>query len=812
METRLHSSRKVRIFLLLLLPVALIMRKFRWITFATLLTASHPLTSQEPTVLHVNDAAIHEHVKKLGINLGGQTFYGSSQIERNLVSRNPGFEGEEWQTLLQCTQVTATSCTDYYPNGRWPAGFLDGGTYEFILGAAKGQTGAIIHSTAPDPVGKSGVTIQFAAGARTPAVSDYLVVRKQRSPTLPGGWATSGSGGGTVSTETTDLSPSTAGTQAVRLSASGSGEGANVGQYFDSAPVQSFVHMRGQYTISFKAKGISGNRKLSIRLLRISPFKPPPLFMKSVTLDGGWRDYSFTFTAEEAPDAFGTASLSFGASGAEVLLDDVSLVATEPNGTAFRTEVVDTLQRLHPGVLRYMDSGQNYGSSIYNMLAVEGARKRTGYSKWAIDTSDMPIGLHDFLVLCEKVGAEPWYSMQMGMSPDEVKALMEYLGGPVTTKYGAKRAALGHPVPWTKVFSTIHLEYGNEAWNVGNQGSAIYDPALYGRRAADVFSMIRSSPWFAAKSFDLILDSQAVNPWRTGKELSSSSGVDSVDIAPYLFSPFNDDSSIESVFGPMFAEPEMMDSTPKGLVRLQADAAANAKPPASLAVYETSIGTEAGSVPQASVDAAIPSVGAGIAAIDHMLLMLRDDGILVQNTFQLTGYRAGFRNSKTHDTKENSPVWGVVVDMGGATNRVRPSFLAQEMANQAIYPTMLATNITGFDPTWDQPPSTNSKVQLAGAHELQPFAFTDGKRDAVIIFNLSRATPRSLTIAGKHAPAGMVTVKTLTSGRITDGNEFAENVKTATREEKDVRAGQTVFVLPPFSMTVFMSGERGHVQ
>lgn len=812
LKTHSRRLRKLGIFLLLLFAGALIMtRKVRWPVFGMMLAALHPLAAQQPTVLHVTQTVIHEHVKRLGINLGGETFYGSSQIARNLVSRNPGFEGDQWQSVLQCAQVTATSCTDSYPSTQWPAGFLDGGTYEFILGAAKGQAGPILHSTAVDKVTKTGVTIQFAAGAKVPAVNDYLVVRKEISRPVPGGWSPYASGGGTVTTESKDLSPTTPGVQAVRLSASGQGQSATLTEFFDSTPVRSYLRLQGEYTLRFKAKGAGGNHQLSVRLLRQSTGSNQAFFSKVVSADGCWRDYSYNFETNEAPNAFGTIALSFSVSRGEVLVDDVSLVASEANGTAFRTEVVAALQRLRPGVLRYMDSGLNFGSSIYNMLAVEGARKRTGYNKWGLEGNDIPIGLDDFLVLCEKLGTEPWYAMQMGMSEDEVKALMEYLGGPVTTKYGAKRAALGHPVPWTKVFPTIHLEYGNEAWNSGFQGSSISDPVSYAQRATAIFDLVRSSPWFSAKGYDLILNGQAVNPWRTGKELSSGAGFDTVDIAPYLFGPFNDDTSIESVFGPMFAEPEMMDSTPKGIVHQQAEVAARAKPPVNLAVYETSIGTEQGTVPQASLDAAIPSVGAGVAAIDHMLLMLRDDGVLVQNTFQLTGNQARFRNTLTKQTTETSPIWGVVIDLGGPTYRVRPSFLAQQMANEAILPTMLATNITGYDPTWDQPLSANSKVQLPGAHELQPFAFTDGKEDTLIIFNLSRATPRSLTLAGENAPSGTVTVKTLTSARITDSNEAADNVKIAVREEKDVTPGKTVFVLPPFSMSVFSGNAQNTI-
>ena len=59
----------------------------------------------------------------------------------------------------------------------------------------------------------------------------------------------------------------------------------------------------------------------------------------------------------------------------------------------------------------------------------------------------LPSGLHEFLALCQVLHAEPYYDVPPGMTPAEMSALMEYMGGPATTPYGAKRAALGQAAP-----------------------------------------------------------------------------------------------------------------------------------------------------------------------------------------------------------------------------------------------------------------------------------------------------------------------------------------------------------------------------
>ena len=53
----------------------------------------------------------------------------------------------------------------------------------------------------------------------------------------------------------------------------------------------------------------------------------------------------------------------------------------------------------------------------------------------------------------------------VGVDPDDPSGLMEYLGGPATTKFGKIRADRGQEKPWTEVFKAIHIEFGNEAWN-----------------------------------------------------------------------------------------------------------------------------------------------------------------------------------------------------------------------------------------------------------------------------------------------------------------------------------------------------------
>ena len=759
------------------------------------------------TVIHVGSNIQRENVIRLGMNIGGEDYFDSQQILKNLVSQNPGFEGQQWQSVLKCGKPTPTSCTDGNNDGSWPEGFLDAGTYEVITGAGEGQTGTILHSTA---AGSSiGTTIQFTPLAKLPAANDYIVVRKSSPGHALDGWNQYASGGAVIAPEFKDLSPRTPGLQAVRIGATGPGQFASLSTSFDSTTGHSYLQLRGTYRIRFRAKSVSGSKSFGVKVQRSGA--SDPLFDQTVPLSAAWQDYTLDFNANESTRAVDAVGLSFTVSGSEVLLDDVSLEEATANGTAFRDDVVATLRRLKPGVLRYMDSGQNFGSTLDNMLAPQMSRQRSGFSRYATTANDVPIGLHDFLVLCEKLNVEPWYTMQIGMSTQEAANLLEYLGGPATTKYGAARGALGHPVPWTQTFPRIHLEYGNEAWNTAQPGASIAEPAAYANRATTIFQMIRASKWYSQDHFNLIANTQANVVWITEQILKTMQGADTISIGAYNFNTFGDDSSIENIFGPMFAEPQFLDDCVEGYIHQQAHAVVTSPHTAHLAVYETNVGATTGTASQASVNATLPSLGAGIASVEHMLLMLRDLNVTVQNTFQIGGGNFHFTNTAGTDNKETVPVWAVVVDMGGPTNRVRPSFLAQQLTNEAMRPTMLPTSHTGADPTWDQKKTANDNFGLDHIRELQSFAFSDAQSSTMVVVNLSRTSANSVSLAGQCAPQGTVTVQTLTSKAINDTNELEEKVKTVTREEQNAVPGATTFELPPFSMTSFSSSNHGCV-
>ena len=755
------------------------------------------------TDIAIGPDVLRSGVKRFGINLSGQTFYDSGMMLKNLVSRNPGFEGETWQSILRCKSVTPATCTDENQYASWPAGFLDNARFEVLSGVAAGSTGTVLSSTAP--ANSAGMTLGLSAAPAGLAPGDFLLVRADKPGDAQAGWWTKLDNGAAITTEVHDLSPLTRGKQALRIDAALPGQHAEVTSYFDTTAGRSFLQLHGLYQLQFRAKLVAGRPALPVSFSRQDSRPGNHIyFAKDVPLTDSWQDFRFDFPIAEDGRALGALALSFSASQTAYLLDDVQLERVDgsaSNTTAFRDEVVDTLFALKPGVIRFMDNGTSFGSTLDDLLAPQLARRRGGSLYKTAREEDIPIGLHDALALAQAIHAEPWYTLPGTLSTAEGSHLIEYLAGPPSSPYGAVRAALGQQAAWTTVFPVIHLELGNEMWNAGTYGGAsLAAPAAYSGRTNQIFSTMRQSSGFKAASFDLILGAQAENVWLTPQELKAGNQQDSISFAPYLFGQFNDASSNEAVFGAMFAEPEFEDTS--GIMAQQVAATRAAPHRTAPAVYEVNLGTSTSTnntITQADLDRVVPSLGAGLAVADHMLLMLRELGITNQCVFALPEFANQFL--EPGDGSKTVPLWGSVIDMGGPTNLRRPTYLAEQVVNQALLPEELITHLTGANPTWYQASSSNDAVGPGHPHLLQTFAFRDGAHRTLILINLSRTGSLPVTLSGPNKPYSTVTETRLASSAITDTNELDAKVAPTTRILGGFNPGAP-YTLPPFSLTV----------
>lgn len=755
-------------------------------------------TALADTTITVSTNVVQADVQRLGLNIAMINYYDSGQVMKELLFNNPGFEGLLFSSVIQLGSGTATSAIESMPFVGWTNGYWTGASYEFIYGAARGRTGTIVNCIHPSSPGgvTNGMTYLFDGAGVAPANGDWMILRK----TVFGdagsggqayqGWSFNVTNGGRVASEQVDLPTNTLGRQCVRLAATNATEQATLTGTFDSWRTAKFVMLNGQFRLAFKAKGAGGANQLFVSLRRGTT---PHYINQTIQLTNDWRDYTIAFTAAETATNAQPVLLQFSpVNQSAALLDDVSLRQTNSdpaNVSEFRDPVMNTIRDIRAGYLR-SPAWQHFGDSLDNALAPPFARLRTEYGAYATTRVNIQLGLHEFLQVCETAGAFPWFTTPTVLSTNEMASLMEYLGGPTNTPYGARRAALGHPQPWTEVFRRLIIEFGNESWNPVFRGGALFDVYAFGARGQELFGIAKASPYHDPAKFTFMLGEQAVSPWRATRVHDASTNHDSMCFAPYMLSRLDHYATLEEIYASLYAEPEWWCS-PAGFLRQHYTNQLASARPVPLAIYEFNLNVPEGTPPQSACDAYQATIGGAMAVAHMTLLMIRELGIRDIGMFSLPGFEAP-------GSGRTNALWSFVHDMG-VTDRKRPQYLAWKMENEVLAGDMIATAHTGDNPTWGV---TNlNRISLTNAHELQSYAFATRTNRAVVLFNLSRTTARSVNFAGALAPTGTVRMQRLASPNITDHNE-ASNVVAIAHSTLTGFDPQQSFSLPPFSMTV----------
>jgi alpha-N-arabinofuranosidase len=149
----------------------------------------------------------------------------------------------------------------------------------------------------------------------------------------------------------------------------------------------------------------------------------------------------------------------------------------QPNG--FRPDLLQMLADMKPKFLRFPGGNYLEGDQIADRFdwkkTLGPLPDRPGHqAPWGYRSTD-GLGLYEFLLWCEDMGAEPVLAVYAGYSlkgahvepgpdlqPYVADALdeIEYVSGPASSTWGALRAKAGHPAP----FTLTYVEIGNEDW------------------------------------------------------------------------------------------------------------------------------------------------------------------------------------------------------------------------------------------------------------------------------------------------------------------------------------------------------------
>lgn len=194
----------------------------------------------------------------------------------------------------------------------------------------------------------------------------------------------------------------------------------------------------------------------------------------------GWQRVAFGFTpVAESKDArieiTGTGTGKFRVAAVSLMPSD--------NIDGWRADTIALARSLRSGFWRL--PGGNFLSDWdwHGAIGPRDRREPMFDHAWsAMQTNDL--GMDEWMKLAELVGVEPYVTVNAGLGDANSAAEeVEYLNGPATSEWGAKRAANGHPEPY-------RVKY----WNIGNEP---YGWWQIGKTTLDYF-MIKHNDFAAA--------------------------------------------------------------------------------------------------------------------------------------------------------------------------------------------------------------------------------------------------------------------------------------------------------------------------
>ncbi len=231
-----------------------------------------------------------------------------------------------------------------------------------------------------------------------------------------------------------------------------------------------------KYDLRFYLNAVSYQGKVTARVLgeKGELLASVPFDLKGI----GWQEY----TAEVTPagsDSKGVFQLVFDAPGM-VYIDYVSLFPQKTfknRKNGMRADVAQMIAELKPGFVRWPGGCIAEGATLENRVKWKETlgdpmSRRSEWILWNYHCT-WGFGYHEFLQLCEDLGADPMFVANVGLSCEvrngdyttdlapyikDIEDAIEYARGDVSTEWGAKRAAAGHPEP----FALKYIELGNE--------------------------------------------------------------------------------------------------------------------------------------------------------------------------------------------------------------------------------------------------------------------------------------------------------------------------------------------------------------
>lgn len=249
------------------------------------------------------------------------------------------------------------------------------------------------------------------------------------------------------------------------------------------------------YHVSFYARAEEYLGEIKVLIVKDNKVMASAVVTSSV--NSQWVRYKTDLFCKE-DISYGTFVIKLSKPGT-VCFDFVSMMPSDAILGLFRKDLVELLQDIKPGFLRFpggcvvegntLDNRYQWKKSIgkpeerewnWNRWAVHENCKENDYtSKYSHYNQSLGIGYYEYFLLCEYLGAKPLPVVNVGLAcqymstelvkidepefqefVDDTLDLIEFANGPIDSKWGRVRMEMGHPEP----FCLEMIGIGNEQW------------------------------------------------------------------------------------------------------------------------------------------------------------------------------------------------------------------------------------------------------------------------------------------------------------------------------------------------------------
>lgn len=149
-----------------------------------------------------------------------------------------------------------------------------------------------------------------------------------------------------------------------------------------------------------------------------------------------------------------------------------------PNIKGIRADMIEALRNIKIPVLRW--PGGCFAEEYHwkDGIGSKESRKKIINTNWGGVTEDNSFGTHEFMLLCELIGCEPYINGNVGSGTvQELSEWIEYMTSSANSPMTELRKENGKEAPW----KVKYLGIGNENWGCGGNMRPEYYADLYKR-------------------------------------------------------------------------------------------------------------------------------------------------------------------------------------------------------------------------------------------------------------------------------------------------------------------------------------------